>query len=97
MTAKPQVYSQFTVTSGCLCYGALHNIWYGASSLIQEFPTAIDRRTGGTVISQILEFNVRAMNGTWNAFQLVEKPGAGELYALSVLKISGRPCLASAS
>jgi hypothetical protein len=73
MTTKPQVYSQFTVTSRCLCYGALHNIWHGASSPIQEFPTAIDRRTGGTVISQVLEFNVTAKNGTWNAFQLVER------------------------
>ncbi|KAL5316294.1 hypothetical protein ACEPPN_015339 [Leptodophora sp. 'Broadleaf-Isolate-01'] len=73
MTTKPQVYTQFTVTSGCLCYGDLHNIWHGASSLIQEFPTTVDRHAGGTVKAQILEYNIAAQNGIWNTFQLVEK------------------------
>jgi hypothetical protein len=73
MTTKPQVYSQFTVTSGCLCYGDLHNIWHGASSPICKFPTTIDRPAGGTVTAQILEHNIIAKNGTWNAFQLVDK------------------------
>jgi hypothetical protein len=73
MMTKPQVYSQFTVTSGCLCYGDLHNIWHGASSLIREFPTAIEPHASGTVITQVREYNVAAKNGTWNAFQLVEK------------------------
>jgi hypothetical protein len=50
-----------------------HNVWRGASSPIREFPTTIDRRAGGTVLAQILEFNIVAKNGIWNTFQLVEK------------------------
>jgi hypothetical protein len=73
MSTKPQISSQFIVTSRGLCYGALHNIRHGASRSIQEFPIAVDQRTGGTVISRGLEFNVTAKNGTWNAYQLVEK------------------------
>jgi hypothetical protein len=73
MTTEPQIYSQFTVTSGCLCYGALHNIWHGATSPIQQFPNSVARHAGGTVKAQILQFNVTAKNGTWNAFQLVAK------------------------
>ncbi len=73
MTAKPQIHFQFNVQSGCLCYGALHNIWHGASSPVQGFPATVSRHTGGTVASHILEFHTSAKNGTWNAFQLVEK------------------------
>jgi hypothetical protein len=73
MTTQPQVYSEFTITSGRLCYGTLNNIYHGASSPVQEFPTSVERRQGGTVHSQVFEFNITAKNGTWNAFQLVEK------------------------
>jgi hypothetical protein len=73
MMNKPQVHAQFTVSSGCLCYGDLHNVWHGASAPIREFPTTVGRHAGGTVIAQALEFNIVAKNGTWNAFQLVEK------------------------
>ena len=73
MTTKPQAYSQFTVTSECLCYGELHNIWQGASSPIQEFPASVVMHDGGTVKAQKLQHNVRAKNGTWNAFQLLQK------------------------
>ncbi|CZR54994.1 uncharacterized protein PAC_04879 [Phialocephala subalpina] len=104
MTTKPQVYAQFTVTSGCLCYGALHNIWHGATSPIQQFPTSVARHAGGTVKAQILQFNVTAKNGTWNAFQLVAK-GTGRVCAWfvcysnvdpeveidKILRVSGSP------
>ena len=54
MTTKPQVYSQFTVTSGCLRYGDLHNVWHGASSLSREFPTTIDRHAGEQLLLKSL-------------------------------------------
>lgn len=73
MPDQPEVFCQFTVSSGCLCYGALHNIRHGASTPIQSFPMELEQREGGTVRSQILEYNVPASNGIWNAFQLVEK------------------------
>jgi hypothetical protein len=73
MTTKPQVRSQFTITLRCLCYRALYNIRHGALKPIGEFPTTIDRYTGGTVIAQVLEFNVPAKNATWNVLQLVQK------------------------
>jgi hypothetical protein len=73
MTTKPQVYAQFTVTSGCLCYGDIHNIWHGATIPIQQFPMSVTQHASGTVKAQKVQFNVTAKNGTWNAFQLVGK------------------------
>ncbi|KFZ01991.1 hypothetical protein V500_00513 [Pseudogymnoascus sp. VKM F-4518 (FW-2643)] len=104
MMTKPQVYSQFTVTSGCLCYGALHNIWHGATRPVQQFPTSMAQHAGGTVKAQIQQFNVTAKNGTWNAFQLVAK-GTGSVCAWfvshsdvdpeveidKILRVSGSP------
>ncbi|KAH0596176.1 hypothetical protein MHUMG1_06037 [Metarhizium humberi] len=72
MTSKPQVHSQFTVSSGCLCYGHLHNMWHGKSMPIQPFPSVLERETGGTVLSQLVHFNIAAQNGTWLAYQLMD-------------------------
>ncbi|KAI1331294.1 hypothetical protein F5Y16DRAFT_361104 [Xylariaceae sp. FL0255] len=68
--SQPQEHSKFSVSSSCLCYGALHNIFHGASSPVQTFSARVEGRTGGTVISQILYFNIAAENGTWIAYQL---------------------------
>jgi hypothetical protein len=65
------MHSQFTVKSSCLCYGDLHNIWVGASSPIQGFPTPAPEYSG-TVRAHKLEFNVSALNGTWKTFHLVD-------------------------
>lgn len=102
--ARPRVHSEFNVTSGCLCYGDLHNVWHGASSPIRDFPTTIGRHIGGTVTAQILDFNTVAKNGIWKTFQLVEK-GTGRLCAWfashsdvdpeveidKILRVSGSP------
>ena len=74
MTSKPQVHSQFSVVSGCLCYGELHNIWHGASNPEQVFPPIVERRSGGTISSQIVQFNTVSRNGTWSAYQLIDQP-----------------------
>lgn len=67
MAAFPVVNSTFSVTSGCLCFGTLHNIWAGASSVaLPGFPTVRPNKAG----VQRLEFNIAAQNGTWNVYQL---------------------------
>lgn len=72
METTREIYASFSVTSGCLCYSAFHNIWQGSSvAPIQEFPSA-KPKYGGTVRAHQLEFNIPAQNGTWNAFHLVE-------------------------
>jgi hypothetical protein len=68
---EPQVHSRFTVKSSCLCYGSIHNIWHGASSATQGFPTPVPERSG-TVRIHKLDYNVSALNGTWKTYQLVD-------------------------
>ena len=68
---QPQMHSQFTVKSCCLCYGDLRNIWHGACSPIQGFPTPAPEQSG-TVRIHKLEYYVSALNGTWKAYQLVD-------------------------
>ncbi|KAH7117494.1 hypothetical protein EDB81DRAFT_952907 [Dactylonectria macrodidyma] len=70
MANSPTIHSTFSVTSGHLCFGSLHNIWQGASAPLQGFPTARPQ-TSGTVIIHRIDHNVPALNGTWNVFQLV--------------------------
>jgi hypothetical protein len=65
------MHSQFIVKSSCLCYGDLHNIWHGACSPIQGFPTPAPERSG-TVRIHKLEYNVSALDGTWKTYQLVD-------------------------
>lgn len=71
MATAREVYSEFSVTSGGLCFGGLHNIWQGASVPVQGFPEVRPNRDG-TVQVHRLEFNVPAQNGTWTAFHLVD-------------------------
>ncbi|KAK6330542.1 hypothetical protein TWF696_003428 [Orbilia brochopaga] len=71
MEAAPKPHARFTVTSGCLCFGALHNIWAGSFASIQAFPN-VRPQPSGTVSAHQLEYNVSAKNGTWIAFHLVD-------------------------
>ncbi len=71
MTASSSVDATISVSSGCLCFGSLQNIWDGASMPVQSFPTARPRASG-TVKTQPIEFNIAALNGTWNAFELID-------------------------
>ncbi|KAG7284867.1 hypothetical protein NEMBOFW57_009482 [Staphylotrichum longicolle] len=71
MAASPSPHATISVVSGCVCFGALHNIWNGASVPVQGFPT-VRPRASGTVKAQPIEFNVAARNGVWNAFQLID-------------------------
>lgn len=61
-----------TISSGRLCYGALHNVWHGASAPPVQGLPKIRSKTSGTVVVHRAEFNVAARNGAWNAFQLVD-------------------------
>lgn len=73
MAAPPSAHATISVSSGYLCFGSLHNIWNGASSPLQGFPSAPARpQAFGTVKTQPVEFNIVARKGTWNAFQLVD-------------------------
>lgn len=67
----PTPHSTFTVSSGCLCYGDLHNMYHGMTVPTQPFPSAVERHPGGTVKAQILQYNTAALNGTWRAYELV--------------------------
>eukprot|EP01117_Protostelium_nocturnum_P012894 TRINITY_DN4772_c0_g1_i1.p1 TRINITY_DN4772_c0_g1~~TRINITY_DN4772_c0_g1_i1.p1 ORF type:complete len:452 (+),score=109.95 TRINITY_DN4772_c0_g1_i1:106-1461(+) len=69
MTINPQ--SSFTVSSGNLCYGEIHNILTGGRlPKCSGLPSA-KPQDSGTVTSQQLDFNVAAKNGTWNCFELL--------------------------
>ena len=68
----PRVHSHFTVHSGRLCYGELHNIWQGAMAEPTYGLTAVQPRVAGTVTRHKLNHNVSALNGTWNAYRLID-------------------------
>jgi len=68
----PRIHTQFTVKSGHLCYGELHNIWHGASVEPVNGLTNAMPQSSGTVIIHNLDYNVPAQNGTWNAYQLLD-------------------------
>jgi hypothetical protein len=72
MATPPLPHGTITISSGRLCYGAVHNIWYGASAPPVQGLPKIRPRTSGTVMVHRAEYNVAALNGTWNAFQLVD-------------------------
>ncbi|KAK3285236.1 hypothetical protein CYMTET_7151 [Cymbomonas tetramitiformis] len=57
------------VTSGAICFGSRHNILEGSRVPIQE-PTMHAPTPSGTVIVHKMEYNMRALNGTWRAFKL---------------------------
>jgi hypothetical protein len=72
MAGAREVYSTFSVTSGHLCFGALHNIWEGAlEPPVQGLPY-LRAAVGGTVKAHPLKYNVPAERGKWSAFQLVD-------------------------
>ena len=68
---QPQEHSRFTVKSGYLCYGDLHNIWHGATSPTQSFPPPAPEHSG-TIILHKLQPCVPALNGAWITYQLVD-------------------------
>ncbi|KAL8759480.1 MAG: hypothetical protein Q9184_003605 [Pyrenodesmia sp. 2 TL-2023] len=68
----PRIHTHFTVKSGHLCYGELHNVWQGASAEPSHGLVAVQPRTTGTVKTHKLDHNVSAQNGTWNAFRLID-------------------------
>ena len=74
MTTQPKPHGEFTVNSECLCYGELHNMFHGSSQALQAFPPAVEIDDGGTVRTQIVEYNIVAKNGTWNVYQLMDRP-----------------------
>ncbi|KUJ11146.1 uncharacterized protein LY89DRAFT_710302 [Mollisia scopiformis] len=93
MGAKPQVDTQFNVTSGCLCYGDIHNVWHGTSSPICKFPTSVEQHAGGTVTAQIISFNTLVEKGTdrlcaWFASHVDVDP---EVEIDKILNVSGSP------
>ncbi|KIM98966.1 hypothetical protein OIDMADRAFT_56139 [Oidiodendron maius Zn] len=55
----------------------------GASSPIQEFPTSVGMLVGGTVKVQKTSTQCPCKNGTWNAFQLLQK-GTGSVCAYPI-------------
>ncbi|KAH6879488.1 hypothetical protein B0T10DRAFT_520129 [Thelonectria olida] len=71
MAFSPKVHATFSISSGCLCFGSLHNIWHGSSMPVQGFPSVRPQRSG-TVNVHHIEYNISAQNGTWNAFHLVD-------------------------
>ena len=73
MASSPKPHADFTVTSSCLCYGELNNIWHGASSpRPQQGLPAASPQPAVTVLRQLVEYNLPAKNGKWIAYQLVK-------------------------
>ncbi|KAM3442127.1 hypothetical protein MY4824_001139 [Beauveria thailandica] len=72
----PTPHSSLTVSSGCLCYGHLHNMCHGLTLPPQPFPRAVERPLHGTVKSQTVHYNSTALNGTWRAYELVDSRSA---------------------
>ncbi|KAL8909966.1 MAG: hypothetical protein Q9171_004732 [Xanthocarpia ochracea] len=68
----PRVHAHFTVHSGHICYGELHNIWQGALAEPSDGLTAVQPSVAGTVMTHKLDHNVSALNGTWKAFRLID-------------------------
>ncbi|KAI5460437.1 hypothetical protein BGZ63DRAFT_454713 [Mariannaea sp. PMI_226] len=103
MAPSPKIYSTFSVSSGSLCFGSLHNIWHGASVPVQGFPN-VRPQPSGTVNAHQIEYNISAQNGKFNAFHLVDTQ-TGEVTAWflahatvdpekeldKILRVSGSP------
>jgi hypothetical protein len=60
----------FKVESGAICFGAPHNVQWGARQPVPEIapPLPVAR---GTVMGHEFHFNVAALNGRWQAHSLV--------------------------
>ncbi|KAI1063459.1 hypothetical protein LB506_012745 [Fusarium annulatum] len=70
MADSPIIQSTLSVISGQLCFGSLHNIWFGSSAPSQGLPVA-PPQPSGTVQAHSVNHNVAAQNGIWNVFKLV--------------------------
>ncbi|KAF9773593.1 hypothetical protein IL306_008571 [Fusarium sp. DS 682] len=70
MVDSPTIHSNFSVVSGELCFGSLHNIWFGSSAPSQGLPAA-PPQPNGTVIPHSINYTVAAQKGIWNVFKLV--------------------------
>ncbi|EFQ96661.1 hypothetical protein MGYG_08584 [Nannizzia gypsea CBS 118893] len=81
MSSSPTVHSQFTILSGGICFGDLHNIWHGAISDPMERLHFIPPQVSGTVIVHDVNFNIGARNGAWNVYQLVDIDSCSEVVA----------------
>uniref|UniRef100_A0A8H7NEM9 Uncharacterized protein n=1 Tax=Bionectria ochroleuca TaxID=29856 RepID=A0A8H7NEM9_BIOOC len=69
MANQDGVYGTFIVSSGCVCFGSLHNIWGGSLAPVQPF-RQVKPQPSGTVSAHEFKHNIAAVNGTWNVFQL---------------------------
>ncbi|PCD30357.1 hypothetical protein AU210_010039 [Fusarium oxysporum f. sp. radicis-cucumerinum] len=70
MADSPTIHSTLSVVSGQLCFGSLHNIWFGSSAPSQGLPVA-PPQPSGTVKAHSINYNVAAQKGIWNVFKLV--------------------------
>ncbi|KAF7592243.1 hypothetical protein BBP40_000444 [Aspergillus hancockii] len=70
MATTPERCGTFSVTSGCLCFGELHNILLGSSAPVQRFSNPRPH-CAGTVKVHRIDFNVPAQQGRWDVFRLV--------------------------
>ncbi|KAF5587849.1 hypothetical protein FPANT_6789 [Fusarium pseudoanthophilum] len=70
MANSPTIHSTLSVVSGQLCFGSLHNIWFGSSAITQGLPVA-PPHPSGTVQAHSINYNIAAQNGIWNVYKLV--------------------------
>ncbi|CAK9785067.1 unnamed protein product [Cutaneotrichosporon oleaginosum] len=100
--APPTPRTSFTVSSGAICFGDLHNMWHGAGVPIQPFRTTpADMEVGGTVRVQQSEYNTVARNGVWHVYALICRGVTGWFAAHEsvaprremrrILRVSGSP------
>ncbi|KAK5655707.1 hypothetical protein OQA88_5640 [Cercophora sp. LCS_1] len=73
MVPTPAIHKTINVTSNRLCFGSLHNIWSGASASRVDGLPKVRFEASGTVKVQPVEYNIPALNGTWNAYQLIRQ------------------------
>ncbi|KAK6360785.1 hypothetical protein TWF730_006907 [Orbilia blumenaviensis] len=76
MTDEVKIHATLRVTSGAVCFGALHNIWSGSTAQIHGFPS-VRPHVSGTVRTHDISYNVKAKNGIWNVHRLVDNRGSG--------------------
>lgn len=102
MADSPIIQSTLSVISGQLCFGSLHNIWFGSSAPSQGLPVA-PPQPRGTVQAHSVNYNVTAQNGAWNVFKLVSETSDAVAWFVAhedidprqevnnILRISGSP------
>ncbi|CAH0045408.1 unnamed protein product, partial [Clonostachys solani] len=60
MANQDGVYGTFTIASGCMCFGSLHNIWGGSLAPVQLF-RQVKPQPSGTVSAHELKHNIAAV------------------------------------